>query len=61
MTTTGFDNPYNYGIRGLVDTPGGLAVGFVNPFGPLVATFDGDEVRYEPNPRGGLEVWVGKR
>ena len=61
VTTSGFENPYNYGIRGLVDTPHGLAVGFVNPFGPLVGIVDGDTVNYEPNPRGGLEIWLGKR
>ena len=59
VTRTGFDNPYNYGIRTLASTPNGLAVGMVNPFGPKIGIVEGDEVRYEPNPRGGLEIWLG--
>jgi hypothetical protein len=60
VTRNGFDNPYNYGIRSLVSTPHGLAVGLVNPFGPRVGVVEGDHVRYEDNPRGGLEVWLGR-
>ena len=60
VTRNGFDNPYNYGIRSLVSTPHGLAVGLVNPFGPTVGVVEGDTVRYEPNPRGGLEIWLGR-
>ncbi len=60
VTRNGFDNPYNYGIRTLVSTPHGLAVGLVNPFGPTVGIVEGDEVRYEPNPAGGLEIWLGR-
>ena len=56
----GFDNPYNYGIRTLTSTPHGLAVGLVNPFGPKVGIVEDDRVRYEPNPRGGLEIWLGR-
>lgn len=59
VTRNGFDNPYNYGIRSLVSTPLGLAVGLVNPFGPKVGIVENDKVRYEPNPRGGLEIWLG--
>lgn len=59
VTRNGFDNPYNYGIRTLVSTPHGLAVGLVNPFGPTVGIMEADTVRYEPNPRGGLEIWLG--
>ena len=59
VTTNGFDNPYNYGIRTLVSTPAGLAVGTVNPFAPRVGRFGADGFRYEDNPRGGLEVWLG--
>ncbi|VVB44286.1 hypothetical protein RHAL1_01172 [Beijerinckiaceae bacterium RH AL1] len=60
VTRNGFDNPYNYGIRTLVSTPIGLAVGFVNPFAPMVGIVEQDAVRYEPNPRGGLEIWLGR-
>ena len=60
VTQNGFDNPYNYGIRSLVSTPNGLAVGLVNPFGPNVGVVEDDTVRYEPNPRGGLEIWLGR-
>ncbi len=60
VTRNGFDNPYNYGIRTLVSTPHGLAVGLVNPFGPKVGVVEGDSVRYEPNPLGGLEIWLGR-
>jgi hypothetical protein len=59
VTQNGFDNPYNYGIRTLVSTPYGLAVGLVNPFGPQVGVVENDSVRYEPNPNGGLEIWLG--
>ncbi len=60
VTRDGFDNPYNTGIRSLVSTPIGLAVGFVNPFAPKVGIVEDDRVRYEPNPRGGLEIWLGR-
>ena len=59
VTRDGFDNPYNYGIRTLASTPHGLAVGMVNPFGPKVGIVENDAVRYEANPRGGLEIWLG--
>jgi hypothetical protein len=60
VTTNGFENPYNYGIRSLKSTPCGLAVGTVNPFAPRVGVADGEGVRYVDNPRGGLEVWLGR-
>jgi hypothetical protein len=60
VTLNGFDNPYNYGIRALVSTQHGLAVGLVNPFGPKVGIVENDSVRYEPNPNGGLEIWLGR-
>lgn len=60
VTTNGFDNPYNYGIRSLASTPYGLAVGMINPFAPKVGIVDADGVHYEDNPRGGLEIWLGK-
>jgi hypothetical protein len=59
VTANGFDNPYNYGIRSIVSTPHGLVVGTVNPFAPRVGVVEGDGVRYEDNPRGGLEIWLG--
>lgn len=61
VSTNGFDNPYNYGIRTLASTPEGLFVGTVNPFAPKVAKQrDGDWV-YEENPNGGLEIWLGSK
>lgn len=60
VTKSGFDNPYNYGIRSLMSTPHGLAVGTVNPFAPKVGIVSADGVRYENNPRGGLEIWLGR-
>ena len=61
VTRTGFDNPYNFGVRGIVPTPHGLFIGTANPFGPTVATWprrDGPW-SYQPNPEGGVEVWRG--
>jgi len=60
VTQNGFDNPYNYGIRGIKSTPCGLVVGTVNPFAPRVGVVDDDGVRYVDNPRGGLEIWLGR-
>ena len=60
VTTNGFDNPYNYGIRTLYSTPHGMVVGTVNPFAPRVGVVDADGVHYEDNPRGGLEIWLGR-
>lgn len=59
VTRTGFGNPWNYGIRTMVSTPVGMFVGTANPFGPLVAVKGPGGWRYETNPRGGLEVWLG--
>lgn len=64
VTTQGLGNPFNYGVRTLQSTPYGLAVGFVNPFGPKVGK-DGvngigpEGFGYVPNPDGGMEVWLG--
>lgn len=60
VTRNGFDNHYNYGIRTLVSTPHGLAVGTVNPFAPKVALRGEDGWSYQENPRGGMEVWFGR-
>jgi ubiquinone/menaquinone biosynthesis C-methylase UbiE len=59
VTNNGFRNPYNYGARNIVSTPYGLFLGTANPFGPRVAVErKPDDWVYEPNHRGGLEVWV---
>lgn len=60
VTTQGFGNPYNYGIRTLQSTPHGLCAGFVNPFGPRVGVDVGCEFQYVDNPDGGLEIWLGE-
>ena len=59
VTTRGFGNLYNGGIRNLVSTPYGLFAGTSNLFGPRVAVCHGSDWVYEDNPRGGLEVWLG--
>ncbi|MED6336077.1 MAG: hypothetical protein VYE81_11835 [Planctomycetota bacterium] len=59
VTRNGFGNHYNMGIRGLISTPAGLFVGTANPFGPEIAIEGPGGWNYEPNPRGGLEVWHG--
>ena len=56
----GFGSVYNNGIRNLVSTPEGLFVGTANPFGPTVAKKENGEWIYRENPKGGLEVWIGK-
>ncbi len=61
VTQNGFGNPYNYGVRTMVSTKFGLFVGAANPFGPEVGVKNGDRWEYVPNPRGGLEVWLGQR
>lgn len=60
ITTRGFGNPFNYGIRTMQSTPHGLAVGFVNPFGPRVGVDGPNGFEYRDNPDGGLEVWLGR-
>ena len=62
VTTDGFGTPYNYGIRGFCSTPHGMVIGTVNPFAPKVADIDaeGRLLSYLDNPRGGLELWLGK-
>src|SRR5215471_3437944 len=59
VTLSGFGSPFNSGVRQIVSTPIGLAVGTVNPFGPDVAITRAGGSGYEPNPRGGAEVWLG--
>jgi SAM-dependent methyltransferase len=60
VTHNGFNNRYNYGARTMVSTPHGLFIGMANPFGPEVAVKRKAGWRYEPNARGGIEVWVGE-
>lgn len=59
VTSDGFANPYNIGIRNLVSTPLGLFVGTANPFGPRLWSFR-DEA-YHLNPQGGCEIYLGSR
>jgi SAM-dependent methyltransferase len=61
VTTDGFGTLYNFGIRQLVSTPAGLFVGTANPFGPEVGVKRNGAWAYEENPRGGMEVWLGRR
>jgi ubiquinone/menaquinone biosynthesis C-methylase UbiE len=59
VTRNGFGNCYNMTARTLVSTPYGLFVGAINPFAPDVAVRRVAGWTYEPNPRGGLEIWLG--
>jgi len=61
VSRTGFGNPYNYGVRTMAGTPHGLFVGAANPFAPEVAVRTPAGWAYSPNPRGGLEIWLGQR
>jgi hypothetical protein len=60
VTRNGFGNPYNFGARSLASTPDGLFVGTANPFGPAVAVQRPRGWSYQPNPRGGFELWLGR-
>lgn len=60
VTTNGFGNPFNYGIRTLLSTPHGLFAGTANPFGPTIARMRAGGWTYEANPRGGAEVWLAR-
>jgi len=59
VTRNGFGSPFNIGVRALLSTPHGLVVGTANPFGPQVAVRGTHGWRFEDNPRGGFEVWLG--
>jgi len=59
VTRNGFGTPYNIGIRQMRSTLVGLFVGTANPFGPLVGVKKNGKWVYEPNPRGGTEIWLG--
>lgn len=60
VTRSGFENPYNHGVRNILSTPHGVYIGSQNQFGPRSAfrTEDGGW-EYRDNPRGGTEVWLG--
>jgi ubiquinone/menaquinone biosynthesis C-methylase UbiE len=60
VSLNGFGNPYNYGVRTMASSPHGLFVGTANPFGPEIASKNGQGWEYRPNSRGGLEVWLGR-
>ncbi len=60
VTTSGFGNPYNFGVRSLTGTPYGLFVGTANSFGPEVAVQTPGGWEYIRNRRGGAEVWLGR-
>jgi hypothetical protein len=60
VTTRGFGNPYNYGLRTMVSTSHGLFVGTANPFGPDIARRGADGWSYAPNAAGGAEIWLAR-
>lgn len=60
VTRSGFENPYNHGVRNILSTPHGVFVGSSNQFGPRSAfRISATEWRYHDNPRGGTEIWLG--
>jgi 1-acyl-sn-glycerol-3-phosphate acyltransferase len=59
VTLSGFNNPCNFGVRKLLSTPHGLVVGTTNSLGPEIAVRSGNGWQYVPNPRGGMEIWLG--
>ncbi|HUK55197.1 MAG TPA: methyltransferase domain-containing protein [Nitrospiria bacterium] len=61
VSLDGFGTPFNFGIRNMSSTPSGLFVGTANPFGPLVGVKTESGWKYQPNPRGGCEIWIGKK
>lgn len=59
VTSDGFGNPYNLGVRNIIPSPHGLFLATANPFGPRTWSFR--EESYLPNPRGGCEIYLGKK
>jgi hypothetical protein len=59
VTRNGFANPFNWGVRTMQSTKHGLFVGTANPFGPDIAVERAAGWKYEPNPKGGMEIWLG--
>ncbi len=61
VTRSGFENPYNHGVRNILSTPHGVFVGSSNQFGPRSAFRVSQGVwEYRDNPRGGTEIWQGR-
>ncbi|TGD76269.1 hypothetical protein E4634_00635 [Mangrovimicrobium sediminis] len=58
VTITGFNNPFNAGLRTFASTEHGLFLGTANPFGPRVRPIGEEEL--VDNPDGGCEVYLGK-
>ncbi|MEK6675788.1 MAG: class I SAM-dependent methyltransferase [Planctomycetota bacterium] len=59
VTRNGFGSSFNMGVRQMTSSPYGLFVGTANSFGPEVGVKKNGEWRYEENPRGGMEIWLG--
>lgn len=60
VTRSGFENPYNHGVRNILSTPHGVFIGSTNQFGPRSAfRISSSEWEYRHNPRGGTEIWLG--
>lgn len=59
VTRSGFGNKYNWGIRNFASTEHGLFAGTANVFGPMLAVEREGSWRYEANPRGGCEIFLG--
>lgn len=60
VTRSGFENPYNHGVRNILSTPHGVYIGSSNQFGPRSAfRVSRDKWEYRDNPRGGTEIWLG--
>jgi cyclopropane fatty-acyl-phospholipid synthase-like methyltransferase len=61
VSNNGFGNRFNFGIRTMASSPYGLFIGASNPYGPKVAVKRLSGWRYEENPNGGLEIWLGRQ
>lgn len=61
VSRNGFGNPCNFGIRSMASSPFGLFIGAANPYGPRMAVRRLAGWKYVPNPRGGLEIWLGSK
>jgi len=59
VTRNGFGNSFNWGVRTMVSTDHGLFVGTANPFGPDINVERAAGWQFEPNAKGGLEIWLG--
>jgi hypothetical protein len=61
VTRSGFGNQYNWGLRNFASTPYGLFFGTANPWGPTIAIQRHGRWQYVENPRGGCEVYLGRK